>query len=407
MFVLGLSLSAVAQNFAVLHTFTGGSDGFTPYAGVSIDNAGNLYGTTTELANRGGTAFQMKRRNGGWIFNNLASYVYYLPGPIIPQGRIVAGPGGALYGTSNYGGIIPCTELGCGTVFALRAPQTFCRSVSCPWTTILEYQFNGIDGFEPGFVDPVFDSAGDMYGTTTGGGQSGAGNVFQLTRSNGQWTSTSLHDFAADGSEGRYPYSSVALDAQGNVYGTTLGYGPSDRGTVWRLTHSGSGWSLDILYSFPNDSDGSEPVGGLVFDHSGNLYGTTAVGGVNGGGTVFELSPSGGGWNFSVIYSFTGQVEQGTVPGPFDTLAIDASGSLYGTTYADGLNACGNVFKLARNGGNWNYTSLHDFSCGADGAYAIGGVSLDADGNLYGTASAGGNLNNCYQGCGVVWEITP
>ena len=398
---------AQAQTFTVLHTFTGGGDGYTPYAGVTIDRGGNLYGTTTELAGRGGSAFQMKARNGGYIVNTLATYVYWQPGPIIPQGRLIPGPGGALYGTSNYGGSVPCTELGCGTVFALRASQTFCRSVSCPWATVVEYQFNGVDGFNPGFVDPVFDSAGNMYGTTSGGGQGSTGNIFQLTRSNGQWTATSLHDFAANGSEGEFPYSTVARDAQGNIYGTAYYSGPHNRGTVWGLTHSGSGWTFAILYSFPNTADGSSPVGGLVLDQSGNLYGTTATGGLSGGGTVFELSPSGGGWNFSVLYSFTGQEVQGSPPGPFDTLAIDAAGSLYGTTYADGANACGNVFKLSRNNGNWNYASLHDFTCGADGAYAVGGVSLDASGNLFGTSSAGGNLNNCFQGCGVVWKITP
>jgi uncharacterized repeat protein (TIGR03803 family) len=384
--------TAQGQTLTVLHTFTGGTDGFQPYSGVTLDQAGNLYGTTTEYYD--GTVFQIKHRNGGWIFSTL---VQFGNGEWMPQGRLVFGPGGVLYGTTYRGGNGFCTEFGCGVVYSPRPPQTICRSVSCPWTNDMTYSFTGPDGFAAGYVALAFDSAGNIYGTTTQGGNY-SGNVFQLTRSNGGWTATSLHDF--DGSDGYEPYSGVVLSAQGDLYGTTWMQGPNNRGSVYRLTNSGSGWTLDTLYAFPNNSDGANPVGGLVFDQAGNLYGTTQIGGSGGGGTVFELSPSGGGWNFTVLHSFSGQ------NGPSDTLAMDAAGNLYGTTYADGAYAYGSVFKLTRNNGSWSYTDLHDFTSGADGANPVGGVSLDASGNLYGTTSDGAG-GPCTLGCGTVWEITP
>ncbi len=389
-----------AQTFTVLHTFTGGADGWGPFAGVTVDSSGNLYGTTTEFsASAAGTVFELKHRNGAWIFSSLSNFPGV--GGRNPFGRPVIGPGGALYGTTYYGGNGFCTELGCGTVYSLRPPQTFCRGVSCPWTETVDYSFNGTDGDQPGGVEPVFDSAGNIYGTTTEGG-SGVGNVFELTKSNGTWTATNLHVFS--GLDGQYPQSSVTLDAQGNVYGTTYVGGGNGRGTVWRLTNSGLGWAFDVLYDFRNPSDGNGPVGAPVFDSAGNLYAATFSGGANGGGTVFELSPSGAGWNFSLIYSFTGS---GYNPGPLDSLTTDVAGNLYGTTNLDGAHGCGAVFKLARNNGNWSYTDLHDFTCGTDGANPFGGVALDAQGNLYGTTSAGGDGNCRAGGCGVVWEITP
>jgi len=141
----------------------------------------------------------------------------------------------------------------------------------------------------------------------------------------------------------------------------------------------------------------------VVLDQAGNLYGATATGGSGGGGTVYELSPSGGGWTFSLLYSFTGQ---GYDPGPSDTLTLDAAGNLYGTTYGGGAFGYGAVFKLTHNGGSWMFTDLHDFTSGSDGANPVGGVTFDANGNLYGTASQGAG-GACPLGCGVVWKITP
>ena len=172
------------------------------------------------------------------------------------------------------------------------------------------------------------------------------------------------------------------------------------------MTPSGSGWIEKVIYSFQGNTDGRFPYSGLIIDQSGNLYGTTTDAGSGYGGTVFELSPSGGGWTYSVLYSLTGSL--GDSCGPAWALVMDAAGNLYDTTECDGANKAGNVFKLTNTGGSWTYTSLHDFTGGNDGSCPISGVTLDASGNLYGTTYYGGDLNcgNTY-GCGVVWEITP
>ena len=413
MFVLMLSCSlaiicaqlAFAQTFSVIHSFTGGGDGYQPYAGVAIDQGGNLYGTTAEYTAEppAGTVFQMKYKNGAWTLKTLKTFNIVGGGPLLPEGRVVFGPGGALYGVTFYGGGGFCTELGCGSVYLLQPQGNICSTFECPWN-VSQYSFLGPphndDGFEPSLVDPVFDAAGNMYGTTTEGGEY-SGNVFMLVRSNGQWTSTSIHNFT--GTDGMYPQSGVTLDAQGNIYGTAWMGGPNGNGSVYKLTNTGGSWTEETLYGFPNSTDGQYPVGGLVFDHQGNLYGSTESGGANGGGTVFELSPSGGGWNFSVIHTFA---TQGPGTGPLSTLAMDPAGNLYGTTYADGAFGDGNVFKLTNNNDSWTYTDLHDFTNGDDGGNPIGGVALDANSNLYGTTYGGGSPGHCNGPCGVVWEIT-
>jgi uncharacterized repeat protein (TIGR03803 family) len=396
LFMLIAGVSAHAQTFGVIHTFSGGGDGYQPAAGVTVDQGGNLYGTTSDYAGPG-TVFQMKYKNGSWILNTLLTFNFY--DGIIPQGRPVFGPGGAIYGTTTEGGgnINYCGEFNCGAVYSLRPSRTICHSVSCPWTPTLVYAFTGPDGNQPYFVDPVFDSAGNIYGTTTSGGPSYAGNVFQLTRSvGGGWTATSIHDFNI--TDGLFPVSGVVLDATGNIYGMVEGGGAYGPGAVYRLSHSGSGWTYTAIYSFTGGTDGSSPIGGLVFDQAGNLYGTTATAGAGGGGTVFELSPSGGDWNFTLLYSFSGS----GLNGPYDSPTLDSAGNLYGTTYGNGAFGYGSVFKLTHNNGSWIYTDLHDFTNGNDGGNPIGGVSLDANGNLFGTTVFGGNNNN-----GVVWKTTP
>ena len=160
------------------------------------------------------------------------------------------------------------------------------------------------------------------------------------------------------------------------------------------------------VYSFQRGANGYQPAGGVTVDRLGNLYGTTPIGGSGDGGTVFELSPSGGSWAFSVLYSWGGGW------GPDDNLAIDAAGTLYGTTLQDGAFGYGSVFKLTPIDGGWSYTDLHDFGGYANpgGSEPYGGVTLDEHGNLYGTTVDGGwgAGENCLgDGCGVVWEITP
>jgi uncharacterized repeat protein (TIGR03803 family) len=254
----------------------------------------------------------------------------------------------------------------------------------------------------------MFDQAGNLYGTTSSGGiqncgylGQGCGLVYQLTPSGGGWTENVLYSFGTGTNDGSTPVSGVIFDTVGNLYGTNIFGGDSSNcplgcGTVFQLTPSGSGWTENILYNFNfyGGGDGGNPDAGLIFDGSGNLYGATFQRGSGGGGTVFEISSSTG---FRVLYSLTGY------GGPLDSLVMDTVGNLYGTTHQDGLYHSGSAFKLTSSRGGWTYTSLHDFcsrSPCSDGAYA-NGVTLDSNGNIYGTTQSGGAY-----GAGVVWEIT-
>ena len=216
-------------------------------------------------------------------------------------------------------------------------------------------------------------------------------------RANGMWTENSIYAFS--GSNGSGPLDGVIFDSAGNLYGTTYQGGRYGEGTIFQLSPS-MGWTESVLHSFGYLNDGGYPHAGLIPDQSGNLYGATSDFAPGGGGLVFELSPSGDSWTYLNVYNLSGTAFNRC--GPWGNLAVDAAGNLYGTTFCDGPNKLGSVFKLTFSGGRWIYTSLHDFTGGNDGANPISNVVIDANGNLYGTASVGGAL-----GYGVVWEITP
>jgi uncharacterized repeat protein (TIGR03803 family) len=386
--------TAQAQTFTVIHAFTGGADGARPYAGTTMDLEGNLYGTDWAGGAGHGTVYKLTQKNGNWVFAPLYKFAGGNDGAV-PFGPVGIGPDGSLYGTTYYGGGDGCSGFGCGTVFNVRPPGAVCGAALCPGTETVLHRFRGepSDGARPFYGDLIFDQAGSLYGTTYNGGAINGGTVFKLTPSNGAWEESVLYSF---GSDGAGPADGVIFDTVGNLYGTTVWGGSIGWGVVFQLTPSGSGWTENVLYSFQNGNDGVNPVGGLIFDQSGNLYGTTLSGGANGGGTVYQLSLSSGGWTLTTLYSFSGG------GGSVASLSMDASGNLYCTTEYDGAYGGGSVCKLTRSKGGWSYTSLHDFTGGNDGAYLLGGVTLDANGNLYGTASAGGAY-----GSGVVWEITP
>jgi uncharacterized repeat protein (TIGR03803 family) len=199
------------------------------------------------------------------------------------------------------------------------------------------------------------------------------------------------------------PQAEVLIDGAGNLYGTTIlgGQGCSALGcgVVYKLNQSGHGWTETVLYSFTGGSDGGGPYGGLISDAAGNLYGTTLYGGAHDrGGTVFELTPSNGGWTFTTLYSLYGD------QGPDATLAMDRAGNLYGTASGDPFGS-GSVFELERSGGGWTVNELHVFG-GSDGSMLYGAPLLDSGGNVYGTTNLGGESQNCASGCGVAWEIT-
>lgn len=378
--------SAQGQAYRVIYNFTGGQDGAHPYAGLSMDPAGNLYGTTSSGGNCcGGTVFRLAPSRSGWVFTRLHAFGVDHGGPFA---RVIIGPDGSLYGTTyaSWGG---------GTVFNLRPPKTPCTTAFCPWTETVLHAFNGgPEGAAP-FAPVIFDRVGNLYGTTTKGGTGGGGVVYKLTPTATGWRKTILHNFTG-GADGWYPMGEVIFDDAGNLYGTTA-YGGQDSmccGTVFQMTPSGSGWTKKVIYNFQG-TDGAEPEAGLVLDHLGNLFGTTLYGGSRGGGTVFELTSSNGSWTEIELYSFPGWGS------PEATLTLDGFGNLYGSSIY-GNNGLGNIFKLTPSNGNWTFTSLHDFTGGSDGSFPHSSILIDAAGNLYGT----GYWNGAYD-YGVVFEITP
>lgn len=386
---------AHAQTYQVIHNFTGGQDGANPEAGLSMDRAGNLYGTAYQggSANRG-TVFKFTYKSTGWVLSPLYSFTGE-PDGSSPTARVIVGPDGSLYGTTEFGGHY-CL-VGCGTVFSLKPPVTLCKSIICSWSETILYRFHGdSDGANPGYGDLAFDSQGHIYGTTYFGGNDANGVVYELTSSNGSWTESAIYLFRAS-TDGQYPYSGVVLDSSGNLYGTTFAAGAHGYGNVFQLTHSGSGWSANSLYAFHDSTDGGKPFGGVIFDDAGNLYGSTSTGGTGSGGTVYELAANT--WGYDLLYSLSGSAY---LPGSYASLTRDAAGNLYGTTNKDGAYGAGSVFKLTPSGGGWMETDLYDFPGGVEGAVPFGSVLIDASGNLYGTASQGGT-----SGFGVIWEITP
>jgi uncharacterized repeat protein (TIGR03803 family) len=399
--------SARSQTFQVIHNFTGGVDGGNPYAGVTVDETGNVFGTATVGGAAGGcptlggcgTVYKLNRHGSSWILRTLYSFRGGSDGAY-PTARMIIGPHGDLYSTTYLGGNASAPS-GNGVVFKLSPPA----HVLGGWSETVLHQFGEPpDGANPVLGDLVFDEAGNLYGTTSSGGyqcpsMSYCGTVFELTPSGTGWTESVLYRFTG-GSDGYAPYDGVILDHSGNLYGTTdAGGSPTCEfgfgcGTVFELL-SGLGWAEHTIHQF-SGSDGANPSGGLIFDQSGNLYGTTPEGGTSDIGTVYELTPAGPGWIENLLYSFSygGQ--------PHGSLVSDASGNLYGTTCCGGEFGRGSVFRLTPSASGWTETDLYSFTGGSDGQGPTGSITLDANGCLYGTTENGG----AYQ-YGVVFEITP
>ena len=397
---LNMTTAALAQTYHVIYDFTGGQDGANPFTGLTIDAGGNIYGTAFSGGAAGfGTVFSLDNSGSGWTLVPLYSFAGGSDGEG-PVARLTLGPDGALYGSTSAGGAGSCNNyngyFGCGTVYEMRPPPRAPASVMVSWGSNVLYRFSGSDGAYPQ-GDLTFDQAGDIYGTTINGGSAGWGVVYSLTRSNGGWTQSVLYQARGDG-DGQYPWGGVAFDPSGSLYGVFSQNGPSGYGAVYKLARSGSGWTESTVHGFTyHGNDGASPQGGLIFDGAGNFYGTT-VHDATGGGTVFEFTPSGGNWTYDFLYGFTGGIDLG----PYDKLVMDAAGNLYGTTFADGQYGYGSVFKLTRSGGGWVYTSLHDFTGGSDGSNPMCALVFDSYGNLYGTASGGGDRQD-----GVIFQIAP
>ena len=397
---------AHAQTYTVIHNFTGQADGSGPQAGVVFDRAGNMYGTTqfggvASGCEGCGVVYKLSRAGQGWIVNPL----YNFKGPaqgdgVSPTAGVIFGPDGILYGTTFRGG-----ANNFGTVYQLRPPATACKSATCPWNETVLYSFGSLPDAEyPNQGNLVFDTAGNLYGTTIYGGgfqldcdDQSCGGAYQMSRSNGGWAENVICPLGSCTFPGFWPMAGLTLDNAGNLYGTVTN---TSGGVFEMLPQQNGSWLSNTLYSFLSQPQ-FYPAGGVILDGAGNVYGTTAGGGTGQGGTVFELVKTGSSWNLDVLYNFSYTGDELT-PGPQASLAMDAIGNLYGTTLFDGENGCGTVFELSPAGGSWNLTTLHDFTCQADGGRPLSSVAIGADGNLYGTATQGGAFNG-----GVVWKITP
>ena len=342
-----------------------------------------------------------------------------------PLGNLTIDAAGNLYGTTFYGGdSTACTTAlgGCGVVWKL-APNG---------RLTMLHQFTGPpDGAWPD-AGLVFDAAGNLYGTTSAGGDptvcpssqspGGCGVVFELKPNPaGTWTESVLHTFTG-GADGAAPTAGLIFDAAGNLYGTTYFGGSNSTscyfggcGIAFKLAPKPDGtWTESVLYSFTGGGDGSNPSAGLVSDAAGNLYGTTWEGGnltdCDGGscGVVFKLTPNRDEtWTESVLHSFScgdGALAQGVV--------FDTAGNLYGTTFGSNTGCQETVYKLQPNpDGTWAESTLYRFIGGVGGFFPNGGLIFDAAGNLYGTTFFGGfegETTTCaYSGCGVVFKLTP
>lgn len=319
-----------------------------------------------------------------------------------PEASLIFDAAGNLYGTTFDGG-----AYGLGSVFQLTPGS------GGAWTEKVLYSFcsatNCADGTNPQGL--VFDAAGNLYGTDIAGGVYGYGVVFQLVPSSGgTWTEKVLYNFNASGTGGYYPYSGLIFDATGNLYGTTEWGGAHNYGTVFQLTEGSKGkWKEKVLHSFNNNGkDGYAPYARLMFDAAWNLYGTTTQGGTSGTGCggqgcgiVFQLTPGAKGkWTEKVLHSFNVTGKDGY--DPWVGLIADSAGNLYGTTNAGGSSGNGTVFKLSPSAkGKWTEKVLHSFkNDGQDGRNPQAGLIVDAAGNLYGTTFYGGAY-----GDGTVFEL--
>jgi len=334
----------------VIHNFGAGADGWQPRTSLIFDADGNLYGTTAWGGRYNhGTVFELSPNgSGGWTEKRLHDFGYGGDGAL-PYAGLIFDADGNLYGTTAAGGagLGHCTfdqVPGCGTVFEMTP------NGSGGWTEkkLHSFSFLNENAVVP-FAGVIFDSDGNIYGTTRDGGAAGEGTVYKLSpNGSGGWTEKVIHNFGLIGTDGDAPYASLIFDNAGNLYGTTVNGGPQNVGVVFEMSPNGSGgWTERVIHNFGiSGTDGQVPEGGVIFDSADNIYGTTAGGGTYNSGTVFKMTPNGS--------------------------------------------------------GGWTETKLHDFGKGTDGVYPDTGLLFDSAGNLYGATFQGGNYND-----GTVFEITP
>jgi uncharacterized repeat protein (TIGR03803 family) len=401
---LAFAASAWASSETLIYSFcsqTSCVDGYTPYGALVADSSGNhLFGTTySGGANGFGDVYELTNSGGTWS----QAVLYSFAGPsngdgAYPFGGLVLDSSGNIYGTTYQGG--PSSQ---GTVFELSKSGG-------TWKETLLHTFDdisGSDGYYP-YGGLVFDAAGNLYGTTQSGGKFGGGMVFQLKASNGKFTYKGLHSFATSASSAYTPYSGLVVDSKnGYLYGTTYSGGVIwNVGAVYQLREVSGIWIFSVIYNFLGDSLGQYTYSGLAVDANGNLYGTTHQGGDFNLGSVFKLTPGKGtSWTQKVIYSFKGYAKKDGAYPYYAGVTLDSQGNLYGTTYQGGSSAANNlnygtVYKLAA--GTFKESVLWSFLTTSGDGYNPYHQAILVNGKLFGTTPSGGA-----HGVGTVYEVTP
>ena len=391
--VFTLSLATVTA--ATTHVIFSFGEGEGEYADTDLetDSAGNIYGTTVLGGNfGGGTVFQLSPTTNGWVHTVLYSFTGGADGGE-PYKGVTLDREGNLYGTAVTGGSGSC-EGGCGVVYKLTNSGGI-------WTQRVIHAFTGgNDGSGPGARVTV-DRSGDIYGMAPTGGANGLGTIYKIhQRPRGDPTFSVIHTFTggADGSTGS---AGRMILRHGRLFGAATTGGTYGSGIIFELTPTDVGeWDLRPVYSFRGQPDGSFPYGAILFDGSGNVYGTTYYGGTNGIGAVYKLStrPTGE-WGEEIIYSFQDGTDGNS---PISNLVFDAAGNLYGTTSEGGAGS-GVIFKLSPvGGGQWIESVVHSFQGPPDGSFAYNGMVVDRFGNFYGATVHGGMNDD-----GSVYKFTP
>jgi uncharacterized repeat protein (TIGR03803 family) len=377
----GLSLwlhagAAKAGSEAVLYSFKNAADGSGPFAGITADGGGNLYGAAQEGGGGGGLGGVVFKISVKGAFRTLHAFTGGADGEV-PQGTPVL-LDGVLYGTSEATVVNGSGTAG-GSIYKVTTAGTE--------TTLATLTGTFGNKYGEGPAAGLLRIGNAFYGVAAFGGKAGNGTVFKIDTA-GQ---IKLIYAFAGGNDGAYPFGTLVADSSNNLYGVTRSGGVNGDGVIFEVTPSTG--TEKILYSFAGGSDGSEPIGGLVFDGQGNLYGTTVAGGTYNNGTVFEL-PAGG--TEKVIYTFLGGNDGAS---PYGTLVINAQNQLVGTTSAGGMEDAGTVFAVTPAGVE---TQLYSFTGGADGMAPYAGLLLTKAGNYIGTTFGGGT-----HGYGTVFEIMP
>jgi uncharacterized repeat protein (TIGR03803 family) len=398
LFVLSLALSLDASQHAktkFLYRFAGKTDGAYPSSSLLMDASGHLYGTTSQGGNPNvcpdpyapgcGVVFELiPSFHSQWQENVLYTFQGASDG-LGPSGGLVFDASGNLYGTTAEGGTGTYCSAGCGTVFKLSANR------GGAWTKTVLHNFQGqSDGAFPAGL--TLDASGHLYGITTSGGSSDRGTVYELSGQGG-WTEKVLYSFS------NFEIAlnpGLVFDREGNLYGSfyQLYSCYPGCGAVFQLKPANGSWTETDLYDFRGGGNGGEPMGGVILDKWGNVYGTGAEGG-NGYGIAFAIKPAHGKWRETMLYNFCSlnNCADGTVP--LAGLAMDGKGALYGTTSLGGENHSGVVFKLARTQSSWKETVLHSF--GTDlGSVPTVSLILDGRGNLYGVTTHDPYINSSF-----------